>query len=207
MKNKRWFIGATAVMLVLLLLTLYVAIAADSGSKSDPLVSLSYLETIYPEFTQKIDTAIAEKTKELEKKFDDKYEEVLRTIDAQLAGLIMEGGDIDLNDPAFIDAVASAVLAKMDTTPVSGEGWKRLDLTSGQKLTGEIGCELLLRLGGGTAVASSNPAMVSLTDSSSLNNSDALKTNHHYFVTIAGNGFTAGSNGATLFVRGKYTIS
>lgn len=80
-------------------------------------------------------------------------------------------------------------------------------LTNGQKLTGEVGCEILLRIGTASVSADDVPGLVDTTDASSLNNGSALKTNHLYMVTIAGNGIKATAATVKVIVRGSYTIS
>lgn len=80
-------------------------------------------------------------------------------------------------------------------------------LTNGQRLTGEVGCEILLRIGTASVSASDAPGLVDTTDASSLNDGSALKTNHLYMVTIAGNGIKATAATVKVIVRGSYSIS
>jgi len=81
-----------------------------------------------------------------------------------------------------------------------------VDVKKGQTMTMEIGCELMLRVGGGTVKASSGVGLIDMTDGNTLENGQALVTNHLYLVTLDGRGFTATSD-ARLLVRGSYTIS
>ena len=80
-----------------------------------------------------------------------------------------------------------------------------VSLTSGQALIGQVGCELLLRIGSATVSASDSPGLVDATDASSLNNGSALRQNHLYMVTIGGNGIKA-TSAVKVIVRGDYTI-
>lgn len=80
-------------------------------------------------------------------------------------------------------------------------------LTNGQTLTGAVGCEIMLRIGSASVSASDSPGLVDTTDASSLNNGSALKANHLYMVTIAGNGIKATAATVKVIVRGSYTIA
>lgn len=64
-------------------------------------------------------------------------------------------------------------------------------LTSGQVLTGEIGCEVMLRVGAAVCVASSSPGLIDETTAGTLNNGGALAQNHLYMMTIEGRGVKA----------------
>ena len=80
-----------------------------------------------------------------------------------------------------------------------------VSLTSGQKIVGEVGTEILLRLGTATCNASSTPGLVDTTSGSTINNGASLAANHMYLVSIDGNGIKA-SGSATLLVAGSYTV-
>ncbi len=57
-------------------------------------------------------------------------------------------------------------------------------LSSGQILTGEIGCEVMLRVGSAVCVAPSAPGLIDETTAGTLNNGGALAQNHLYMMTI-----------------------
>ena len=93
---------------------------------------------------------------------------------------------------------------------VSGNGagtdtYSVVSLASGQTLVGQVGCEILLRVGSAGVSASETPGLVDTTDASTINNGTALKQNHLYMVTIGGNGIRA-SSAAKVIVRGDYSI-
>lgn len=79
-------------------------------------------------------------------------------------------------------------------------------LSSGQVLTGDIGCEVMLRIGSASCVASSAPGLVDETSAATLNNGGALTANHLYMMTIEGRGVKATSATTKLLVRGTYYI-
>ena len=80
-------------------------------------------------------------------------------------------------------------------------------LTSGQVLTGEIGCEVMLRVGAAVCVASSRPGLIDETTAGTLNNGGALAQNHLYMMTIEGRGVKATAATTKLLVRGSYSIA
>ena len=80
-------------------------------------------------------------------------------------------------------------------------------LAQGQKLTGDIGCEVMLRVGTATCVSASAPGLIDQTDGSTLNNGGALVKNHLYMMTIEGRSVQATAATTTLLVRGTYTIA
>ena len=86
---------------------------------------------------------------------------------------------------------------------VSGT-YTAVTLAAGQTLTGEAGCEVLLRTGAAACAASSAPGLTDATTGGSINNGAALQQNHLYLMTESRGVFSAA--GATLLVRGSYTV-
>lgn len=80
-------------------------------------------------------------------------------------------------------------------------------LSSGQILTGDIGCEVMLRVGTATCVSSSTPGLIDETTAGTLNNGGALVQNHLYMMTIENRGVKATAATTKLLVRGTYTIA
>ena len=80
-------------------------------------------------------------------------------------------------------------------------------LSGGQTLTGDIGCEVMLRIGSASCVSPSNPGLIDETAAAAQNNGGALAVNHLYMMTIEGRGVKAGAATTKLLVRGSYTIS
>ena len=80
-------------------------------------------------------------------------------------------------------------------------------LSQGQILTGDVGCEVMLRVGSATCVADSNPGLVDETDGTLLNNGSSLVTNHLYMVTISTRSVQAASATVKVLVRGPYTVA
>ena len=80
-------------------------------------------------------------------------------------------------------------------------------LTSGQVLTGDIDCEVMLRVGTAVCVSPSSPGLIDETAATALNNGSALVQNHLYMMTIEGRGVRATTATTKLLVRGSYTIA
>ncbi len=80
-------------------------------------------------------------------------------------------------------------------------------LSKNQVLTGDIGCEVMLRVGTASCVSASAPGLIDTTGGSSINGGAALSKNHLYMMTIEDRGVKATADTVKLLVRGGYTIS
>ena len=80
-------------------------------------------------------------------------------------------------------------------------------LSKGQVLTGDIGCEVRLRVGTASCVSPSSPGLIDESAAVTLNNGGALVQNHLYMMTIEGRGVKATAATTKLLVRGTYTIA
>lgn len=80
-------------------------------------------------------------------------------------------------------------------------------LSNGQTLTGQIGCEVMLRVGSAVCVSSSAPGLIDETAASTLNNGGGLVQNHLYMMTIENRDVKATAATTKLLVRGSYTIA
>lgn len=80
-------------------------------------------------------------------------------------------------------------------------------LSSGQTLTGDIGCEMMLRVGTAACVSPSAPGLIDESAGSTLSNGGALVQNHLYMMTVEGRGVRATAATTKLLVRGSYTIA
>ncbi len=87
---------------------------------------------------------------------------------------------------------------------VSGGAYAPVTLTAGQTLTGETGCEVLLYSGTASCVSASSPGLTDATSGGSINHGAALQPNHLYLMT--GQRSVTTSGGASLLVRGSYTV-
>ncbi len=184
MKKNHWMIRLAALLLTSYALVLLTAAAGGAGSEGDPLVTLSYLnETFLPQMLGKVDEQAEARNKELADKLNEQAQK-----DAQM--LVEQYGT---------------------TLPTSGESEKGetftvVDVPMDKTLYGEIGCEVMLRVGTANCVASSAPGLIDETDGSTLGGGKALVKNHLYMMTIDGRGVKATAATTKLLVRGGYTI-
>lgn len=169
MKKNRWFPRMLALLVLAGALSMTVTLAAEPGSKKDPLVTLSYLnETFMDTIMQRVDQKIAERNSQ-----------IAQQLDGQTGG----------------------------TSPNAAASFTVVTLSSGQVLTGDIGCEVMLRVGTASCVSPSSPGLIDETTAGTLNNGGALAQNHLYMMTIQGRGVKATAATTKLLVRGSYTVT
>ena len=100
-------------------------------------------------------------------------------------------------------------ISKVNTgTGAGGESstFEVVTLSKGQVLTGDIGCEVLLRVGTATCVSSGSTGLIDVTDGSTLGDGKSLEKNHLYMVTISTRGVKATADTVKVLVRGPYSI-
>lgn len=89
----------------------------------------------------------------------------------------------------------------------SGASFVVVTLSEGQTLTGSIGCEVMLRVGGAVCVSPSDPGLIDETAGTTLANGGALVQNHLYMMTIEGRGVRASAGTTKVMARGGYTVT
>ena len=207
MAEKKWVVGLSAFLLAVLLFAGYMAMAAELGSRDDPLVTASYItEELMPNLTRKIDDAIAQKTKEYSESLDRQYDALAADLENVISDFSKSFSSGSLNDPAFIGAVADAVIARQGGGGGTAGTMKKVEVPSGKTVTLALGSEALLRIGSASCVASGAPGLIDMTAGSELSNGGALQKNHLYMCTVEGRGFKA-TAAVTVFIRGVYSIS
>ena len=219
MSKRKWILTTSAFLMILLLLTGYMAIAAEFGSQDDPVVALSYItDVLAPEILENVNDNIELKSKEFSTQMNQKLTEYTSQLDAT----IKEFEERNLNiatDAQFIDAVTTQVMARLNgtsapgtstapTTPaIGGNDWKLIEVPKGKSVVFEVGGMVLLRVGDATCVAPSDPGLINLTTATVLNNGNNLAKNNLYMITVQGRGFKATGSTNKLLVSGTYTIS
>ena len=218
MSKRKWILTTSAFLMILLLLTGYMAIAAEFGSQDDPVVALSYItDVLAPEILENVNDNIELKSKEFSTEMNQKLTEYTTQLDATIA----EFEERNLNiatDAQFIDAVTTQVLARMNGSSNAGTGtstgvniggndWKLIEVPKGKTVVFEVGGMVLLRIGDATCVAPSDPGLINLTTATVLGNGNHLAQNNLYMITVQGRGFKATGSTNKLLVSGSYTIS
>lgn len=175
----------TLLLVSLTLLTITVAAAGTAGSSSDPLVTLSYLnEKFMPELLAQLDEKLTAHEKSAS-------QELAAQVDADIARLEEKYGAQAPEEGAPADTVDGFVVVAM---------------TSGQVLYGDIGCEVMLRVGSAEVVSPSSPGLIDMTTASTVNNGSALTKNHLCMMTISDRGVKATAADTKLLVRGTYEV-
>ena len=179
MSRKIKALIALGVLLGVILVSGITIIAVTSlGTQSDPLITLSYLNSKFkPEIMDELKTEIAKASEDTTKSINDKIDEFKTEIGNTGTGTAQTG-----------------------TT----ETFKLVSLTKGQALSCSVGSELLLRIGTATASGVA-PALVNETTGSVLAVGGAVVANNMYLVTIEGNGLKATAD-VKVLVCGEYTI-
>ncbi len=185
MKSNHWIARLAGLMLLsYTLLVVGVMAAGTAGSQSDPLVTLSYLnDTFMAQIMSKVDEQLATRDKELSDKLAAQVQADTKALSEKYGSSTQAGEDV-----GSADTFAVVTLAK------------------GETLRGEIGCEVMLRVGTATCVSPSSPGLIDETDAATLENGKALVKNHLYMMTIDDRGVKATAETTKLLVRGGYTI-
>ncbi len=219
MVSKKWITCACTVLLVVLLLAGGAAIAAELGGADDPLVSLSYIEQLIPQLNDNIEKIIGQKVDEFDKSIDEKIAQVDQSINDKISRF-EEQYAAGFADEDFINRVADAIASRGvtggTTVPSGGEtpsapstgttgSFTVVDVSAGQKLIGEVGTEILWRIGTASCVAPGSPGLIDISSGADLAAGGQLQQNHVYVVTVAERGFQATSN-CKVLVKGSYTI-
>ena len=172
--KKNWNVRITALALAGVCLGAGSVLAA--GGKSDPLVTLSYLEEmVIPAILDQVKSDTAQTQKELESKFQTQVDTYKQQLQQSGTG----------DDQATYTLVT---------------------LTQGQQLKLGVGCERMLRVGSATVKAATAPGLIDVTTGGERNNGAALEKNHLYMATIADRTVTATAGTVKLLVRGSFTL-
>ena len=87
----------------------------------------------------------------------------------------------------------------------AGDSYAVVTLSAGQTLSGEAGCEIILRSGSARCAGTGSTGLVVATSGSGLGNEAALTGNHLYLMPESQSVVTV--EGATLLARGAYTVA
>ena len=153
------------------------AALAAGGDQNDPLIALSYLNQ----------TAIPQIVRQVEEKTAETQKELEHSFAQQVEQYKREAGQGS-------DASGSA-------------SYVLVTLTSGQIISLDVGCEVLLRVGSASVQADGSPALIDLSSGGTVNSGTSLTKNHLYMSTIEGRTLTATASTVKLLVRGGHSIT
>ena len=176
------------------------ALAAEYGTQSDPLVSLSYITDVFrPNLLKQAENEGKTRAAEVQS--------TVRRFDEQINAKVNEFTDRNTAqvDNTMIDSVAAKVKTQIPQ-PIANAPFTILTLSSGKILNLSSGCEVLVRSGDAICHANESPAMIDMTTGGALVSGNILSANHLYL--NSGNGRTIrAKNAVTILVRGKYSLS
>lgn len=199
---KKWSIWVTCGLVAVLMVAGLVAIAAEYGSQSDPLVTLSYIEKVLlPNAQKDVDKSVSNAMEDFEDALSDSNKSIQSYIDKKLRSFA--SGDVD---DELIDAIAASVVEQMGGSVTAGEvSWSVVQVPAGSTVVCEAGVQAVLRVGQAVCVAAGSPGLIDLSNGETLANGGALAANHLYTASIQGRGiYTA--QGCTLLIAGSYNI-
>ena len=199
---KKWSIWVTCGLVAVLMVAGLVAIAAEYGSQSDPLVTLSYIEKVLlPNAQKDVDKSVSNAMEDFEDALSDSNKSIQSYIDKKLRSFA--SGDVD---DELIDAIAASVVEQMGGNVTAGEvSWSVVQVPAGSTVVCDVGVQAVLRVGQAVCVAAGSPGLIDLSNGETLANGGALAANHLYTASIQGRGiYTA--QGCTLLIAGSYNI-
>ena len=107
---------------------------------------------------------------------------------------------------AELEQALAEVLERGESEPDNGNVFKVVTLSQGQTLVGDVGCEVMLRIGTAVCGSTESVGIIDTTSGSNLGDGKDLVTNHLYMVTISTRSVTATSGTVKVLARGPYII-
>lgn len=174
----------TLLLVSFLLLNLTVAATGGAGSKEDPLVTLSYLNvTFLPDVLAQVDAKVVERNAALTAALSEQIAAEKKELEKKYAAASSQGTSAGTVDSFVV-----------------------VTMSRDQVLYGEIGCEVMLRVGTAVCVSPSTPGLINMTDASTLDSGKELTKNHLYMMTIDERGVKATADTVKVLVRGTYEV-
>ncbi|MBQ6711725.1 MAG: hypothetical protein IJN18_05295 [Clostridia bacterium] len=197
MNNKKWTIWLTCALVAVLMVAGLGVIAAEYGSQSDPLVTLSYIEQVLlPQAKKDVDQQVEDSMEDFEDLLNAKNKDIQKYIDKKLRSFA--SGDVD---EALVEEIAALILAEGEPSSVSNAPWAVITVPAGATVVCEPGVQAVLRSG----QASSTAVLVDLSNGEDLTAGKALVPNHMYVTDAFGEGFFT-AQGCTVLISGGYTV-
>lgn len=178
--NVKWKKQKKAVVVsALCILGGFSMFAYAQGGEDNPLITMSYLKNV---FSQEVLQETDQKIANAEQAYLDKLEAKKQELSAEMKTIPASSGKSD------------AVLFAL------------VDLSEGQRITGSVGCEVMLRVGSAVCVSDGSPGLIDMTTAETLENGQYLQKNHLYIATMEGRAIQAIDSSVKILVRGQYTI-
>ena len=197
MKNKRWTIWLTCTLVAVLMVAGLGVIAAEYGSQSDPLVTLSYIEEVLlPQSKKTVDAQLEDSLEDYEDALSSQVSTLKKYIDKKLRSFA--SGDVD---EELIEEIAALIVAEDDTSAVSNAPWAVITVPAGATVVCEPGVQVVVRSGQAANIST----LVDLSNGEALASGKNLALNHVYVTDTSGQGFVAVQD-CTVLISGGYTV-
>lgn len=192
--EQKLTISIAAVLMMCLLVSGYFAVAAESGSADDPLITQSYLDAVVtPKAIQAAEAAAGEQSNALSARINAISQQIDEKITAAAAALA--------SDETFLKRVAAAG----GGTAADSGTWKALTLAAGQKVYLAVGSEVVLRSGAANCFESGEKGLVNLSEVGELTEGQPLALYALYTATTQSSGFQA-SERTKVLISGDYSL-
>ena len=127
----------------------------------------------------------------------------LLTVSLLAATCVAAAGSVGSSDDPLVTYSYVNDTFKKEVLSEANGGFVLVTMSKGQTLKGQVGTEVMLRVG----TASSAPGLIDTSSASTLDNGAALAKNHLYMMTIEERGVKATAGTVKLLVRGSYTVA
>lgn len=205
MNRKKVFGKAMGMLLAAVVFFGMIALAAEYGTQNDPLVSLSYINSVFaPEIKAQVEKSVDKQISTFSGQIDAKISSYKNSVDSKISEFVADNASFVANKDV-IDTVSAAVAQRVQNQGTGTSSFSLLKISSGQTIVCSVGTEILLRLGSASCVSSGTPGLIDTTNAQNLPGGSALVKNHLYLCTVNGRGVTT-SSGATVMIRGSYTV-
>ncbi len=131
----------------------------------------------------------------------------LLTVSLLAATCVAAAGSVGSSDDPLVTYSYVNDTFKKEVLSEANGGFVLVTMSKGQTLKGQVGTEVMLRVGTAVCTASSAPGLIDTSSASTLDNGAALAKNHLYMMTIEERGVKATAGTVKLLVRGSYTVA
>ena len=131
----------------------------------------------------------------------------LLTVSLLAATCVAAAGSVGSSDDPLVTYSYVNDTFKKEVLSEANGGFVLVTMNKGQTLKGQVGSEVMLRVGTAVCTASSAPGLIDTSSASTLDNGAALAKNHLYMMTIEERGVKATAGTVKLLVHGGYTVA
>jgi len=176
-------------------------IASGAGTGDDPLISLSYLNSVViPDIMDRVEKTVSELLPAQGGQSADTadIEERLKKAEDRVAAL---SGQLEEMKKA-VDGLPGS----FPQTGEAGGSFESLQVFAGQTILGGAGCEIILRIGNAVAVCPGENGLVDATGGLDLTGGKTVERNHVYIVPREDGRGIAMKDDGYVMIKGAYTV-